>query len=81
MPFASMALQPRVDHWGRVQKNNPNVAGRAAENFLSPGYVGEGKATLLDKEIDREFTSKQVKTQLYQAQRLHILMLTKSALI
>jgi hypothetical protein len=52
IPFVSLFLQPKVDLWGRDMKND-SIAGRAAENFISPGYVKSDKGTAIDTEIER----------------------------
>ena len=53
IPGASFLLSPMVDLWGRELKGEENVALRAFENFISPGYLEGDKATALDREIDR----------------------------
>ena len=53
IPFASKKLPPRLDQWGREVKNESNVALRAFENFLSPGYIGTNNSTTVDIEIER----------------------------
>jgi hypothetical protein len=52
IPFVSLFLQPKVDLWGRDMKND-SLIGRAAENFISPGYVKSDKGTAIDSEIER----------------------------
>ncbi len=56
IPFASQILQPKIDQWGRKDVNT-NVAGRIAENFISPGYLEPNKSTPVDKEVDRIYKS------------------------
>lgn len=52
LPFVSKGLIPYVDAWGREQDNG-GALGRAAQNFLSPGYVSKNKSKGLDNELDR----------------------------
>jgi hypothetical protein len=52
IPFVNLFLQPKVDLWGRDMKND-SMIGRAAENFLSPGYIKKDTGTAIDKEIER----------------------------
>ena len=52
IPFASTKLQPYVDQWGREQVND-NLASRAFQNFLSPGYYSEVEQTRVDEEVER----------------------------
>lgn len=53
IPGLSQTLTEKVDNWGRTQKNNPNVALRAFENFISPGIYKESKTTEVDKYLNQ----------------------------
>lgn len=47
---------PYIDAWGREQEAEP-LPIRAAENFLSPGYVSVRKQTEADKEVQRLYSA------------------------
>ena len=48
------SLQPRVDLWGRTEKNTGgNIAGRFFYNMLSPGYAESKNVTKVDNELLR----------------------------
>lgn len=51
IPGLSKTLEPYVDSWGREEKTG--VVQRVLENFVSPGYYSENKATVVDKEVAR----------------------------
>ena len=53
IPGLSQTLPEKVDGWGRVQKNNQSAALRAFENFVSPGYIGRGNTTEVDKYLNQ----------------------------
>lgn len=54
IPFASYALQPRIDAWGRTEENTGgNFVGRLGYNMTSPGYYEKKSATDVDKELLR----------------------------
>lgn len=53
IPGLSQTLPEKIDNWGRTQKNNPNVALRAFENFISPGIYKESKTTEVDKYLNQ----------------------------
>lgn len=53
IPFASYALQPAVDNWGRIETYEDNPIARVLENFVSPGYYEEENLTRVDKELKR----------------------------
>lgn len=53
-PWLSMWLNPKVDQWGREQKNQGgSFGGRLAYNMLSPGFYSERNMTEVDREIER----------------------------
>lgn len=52
LPGLSTQMMPYVDAWGRKQVNE-NVLGRAAQNFISPGYVSKSTSQDLDRELER----------------------------
>lgn len=54
LPGLSFFLNPKVDQWGREQKNQGgNFAGRLAYNMLSPGFYAEQNYTEVDRELER----------------------------
>lgn len=54
LPFASQALQPRIDQWGRTEENTGgSFLGRLAYNMLSPGYLERRESTPVDQELGR----------------------------
>lgn len=54
IPGLSMLLNPKVDQWGREQKNQGgSFGGRLAYNMLSPGYYSQQNYTDVDREIER----------------------------
>lgn len=53
IPFASYALQPRLDVWGREENYGDTVAERIFGNFISPGYLKDIDSTAADKELER----------------------------
>lgn len=55
VPGLSMALQPFIDQWGRVQKNNDgaNLGAQLMLNMVSPGYLSKKNQTPVDEEILR----------------------------
>lgn len=59
-PWLSMWLNPKVDQWGREQKNRGgSFVGRLAYNTLSPGFYSEQNMTDVDKEIERLYGESQ----------------------
>ena len=50
-PGMSKGLEPKLDVWGREQKEW--LGERIAENLVSPGYLSHNKETPVDKEILR----------------------------
>ena len=51
VPGMSKGLEPKLDVWGREQKEG--LGERIAENLVSPGYLSHSKETPVDKEILR----------------------------
>lgn len=51
IPWLSKTLEPTLDQWGNPVINGKSGGGRVIQNYLSPGYWKENKATALDKEI------------------------------
>lgn len=53
-PGADYNAADYIDAWGRKQENDPNLAARAWNTFLNPGYVSkmDKKATEADAVID-----------------------------
>ena len=51
VPGMSKGLEPKLDVWGREQKEG--LGERIAENLVSPGYLSHNKETPVDKEILR----------------------------
>lgn len=53
-PGADYNAADYIDAWGRKQENDPNLAARAWNTFLNPGYVSkmDQKATEADAVID-----------------------------
>ena len=51
VPGMSKGLEPKLDVWGREQKEG--LGERVAENLVSPGYLSHNKETPVDKEILR----------------------------
>lgn len=54
VPGATFGLEPYVDKWGR-QQNNGNIATRALQNFVSPGYISKKNQTVVDMEVERVY--------------------------
>ena len=52
IPFLSYLNQPYIDEWGREDKTQ-NIAVRAFENFLSPGWFSEVKTSDMEQELKR----------------------------
>lgn len=52
IPFLSFLNQPYIDEWGREDKTQ-NVAVRAFENFLSPGWFSEVRTSDMEQELLR----------------------------
>jgi hypothetical protein len=50
LPYASRGLPAYVDQWGRKDVED-NIAIRAFENLLSPGYISKNNATQTDKKL------------------------------
>lgn len=55
-PFVSKTLQPKLDAWGRTD-TEPNIAKRAFENFISPGYINSNKTTSTEKELAKLYSN------------------------
>jgi len=54
IPGLANQLEPRVDLWGREQKNvGGSFAGRLAYNMLSPGYYSVSQETEVDRELQK----------------------------
>lgn len=53
IPGLSQKLPERVDEWGRTEKQSDNIAIRVFENFVSPGYIGRGNTTEVDKYLNQ----------------------------
>ena len=53
IPGLSQKLPERVDEWGRTEKQSDNIAMRVFENFVSPGYIGRGNTTEVDKFLSQ----------------------------
>ena len=53
IPGLSQKLPERVDEWGRTEKQSDNIAMRVFENFVSPGYIGRGNTTEVDKYLNQ----------------------------
>lgn len=53
IPGLSQTLPERVDEWGRTEKQSDNIAMRVFENFVSPGYIGRGNTTEVDKYLNQ----------------------------
>lgn len=62
-PFLSKTLQPKLDAWGRTD-TEPNIAKRAFENFVSPGYINSNKTTSTEKELAKLYSNTGDKTVL-----------------
>lgn len=56
IPGLTQGMLPYVDQWGRTQEN-PSLVSRAAQNFLSPGYVSQSNVTPVDAELDRLYNA------------------------
>lgn len=54
VPGATFGLEPYVDKWGR-QQDNGNIATRALQNFVSPGYISKKNQTVVDMEVERVY--------------------------
>jgi hypothetical protein len=54
IPGVSKQLQPRIDSFGREDKE-PSLAMRIFENFFSPGYISENKSSPVEKEIEKVY--------------------------
>lgn len=52
IPGLSFLNQPYIDEWGREDKTQ-NIAVRAFENFLSPGWFSEVKTSDMEQELKR----------------------------
>ena len=52
IPGLNNKLTSYYDQWGRKQDNG-NVAERALQNFISPGYISKDRSTDVDNEINR----------------------------
>lgn len=53
IPFLSESNQPHIDIWGNPEENDGgSILGRAANNMLSPGYVGSSRDTAVDNYIE-----------------------------
>ena len=50
IPGASKTLPAYIDQWGR-EDTDDNLARRAFENFISPGYISKDKTTEVDRVI------------------------------
>ena len=57
IPVLNNQLTSYYDQWGRKQDNG-NVVERAAQNFLSPGYVSKDRSTPVDDELQRIYKAK-----------------------
>lgn len=56
IPFVSASLPAYVDAWGRKDVNE-SLAGRAFENFLSPGYYSKVNVTKADEAVKSIYDS------------------------
>lgn len=52
IPGLSFLNQPYIDEWGR-EDTTQNIAVRAFENFLSPGWLSEIKTSDMEQELQR----------------------------
>lgn len=52
IPCLSFLNQPYIDEWGR-EDTTQNIAVRAFENFLSPGWFSEIKTSDMEQELQR----------------------------
>ena len=50
IPGLSRTLEPALDSWGNEKKYGSKTE-RVLENFVSPGYYSENKATAVDKKL------------------------------
>lgn len=50
VPGLSRTLEPALDSWGNEKKYGSKTE-RVLENFVSPGYYSENKATAVDKKL------------------------------
>lgn len=50
VPGLSRTLEPALDSWGNEKKYGSTTE-RVLENFVSPGYYSENKATAVDKKL------------------------------
>lgn len=50
IPGLSRTLEPALDSWGKEKKYG-STKERVLENFISPGYYSENKATPVDKKL------------------------------
>lgn len=50
IPGLSRTLEPALDSWGNEKKYGSTTE-RVLENFVSPGYYSENKATAVDKKL------------------------------
>jgi hypothetical protein len=57
IPFLSMRLQPRLDVWGREISGGESYLSRAAENFLSPGYLEKLDDGNVTRELNRLYAA------------------------
>ena len=52
LPGLTFLSQPYVDNWGNKDEQ-PNLAMRAFENFLSPGYISKVSADTIEQELSK----------------------------
>ena len=53
IPWVAENSLPYIDAWGRTEKTGKNMASRAAQNMLSPGYVSTYGMSKMEKELKR----------------------------
>lgn len=53
IPGLSQGVVPYVDAWGNIEKQSDNVFARAAENFLSQGYISKINNDPVTNEVER----------------------------
>lgn len=51
VPFVSFLFEPSIDEWGG-EETYGNIAERAFENIVSPGYYSKKEYTAVDKELE-----------------------------